>query len=206
MKKALAVVLVIAVFLSLAACNKDDDDGASVLGTWEGTMNYGPMVAAALPVKVQVELPVYMTFTFYEDDRYTRTVDQESLADAIHTVIDACMDAISELYQEQGISLEDALAAQGMTVEEFREEALSSAELEAMFRLAIADHTAYYNYESGRIYFAETKKAFDEEEYVECLYVELSDNSITITDIEQNGEKLSETIPGMFPAVFQKAQ
>ena len=207
MKKWCSVLLAFVLLLSLSACKKDGGSTPSVLGTWEGSLDYGIMLGAQMPIEVKANAPVSFTFTFYEDNRYTRTVDQESLADAIYAMADACIDSISEMYQELGLSLEELLAAKGVaTLEDLREELLASAELEAAFRLTIAKHTAYYKYESGKICFAETKKAFDEETYIECWYVDLVEDKMTVTDMEVDGEKYSETASGMFPAVFSKMQ
>ena len=210
MKKLFAILLALAMLLSLAACSTSGGSGGgkpTIVGTWKGSLDYGIMLGAQMPIEVKANAPVSFTFTFYEDNRYTRTVDQESLADAIYAVTDACIDSISEMYQELGLSLEELLAAKGVaTLEDLREEFLASAELEAAFRLTIAKHTAYYKYESGKICFAETKKAFDEETYIECWYVDLVEDKVTVTDMEVGGEKYSETASGMFPAVFSKVQ
>ena len=208
MKKLFAVLLTLAILLGLAACgNSGDSAKPTIVGTWKGSLDYGIMLGTQMPIEVKANAPVSFTFTFYEDNRYTRTVDQESLADAIYAVADACIDSIPEMYQELGLSLEELLAAKGVaTLEDLREELLASAELEAAFRLTIAKHTAYYKYESGKICFAETKKAFDEETYIECWYVDLVEDKMTVTDMESDGEKYSETASGMFPAVFSKVQ
>ena len=44
----------------------------------------------------------------------------------------------------------------------------------------------------------------DAGDYIDITYITLTSNKMTITDIEQDGEKMSEVMPDMFPMVFTR--
>ena len=62
----------------------------------------------------------------------------------------------------------------------------------------------YYKYEDGKLYNAAEKEDLENPEELPCIHVTLKGNTMTFTDIEQDGESAAEIMPGMFPMVFTK--
>ena len=56
----------------------------------------------------------------------------------------------------------------------------------------------------GKIYIAESQEDLDEEDYDSVYIVSLAGNTLTVTDIESDGESAAEIMPDMFPLVFKK--
>ncbi len=206
MKKLLAVLLAAVMLFSLTACEKEEDSEPSVLGTWEGSVDIAPILAEALQMQIEEAFPVRITYTFGANDRYTQTINVEDVVDVLSGMVDLALDKLAEAVEPYGFTVEEALALQGMTVEDFREQILATPELEAWLMMLAPDHTAYYKYESGKLYFAETKKAFDAQDFTACNYVTLNGNEMWITDVEADGKKYSETVPGWIPAVLTRRQ
>ena len=206
MKKLITVLLLISMLFVLLACSKEDSREPSVLGTWEGSMDIGPAVAASLQTELQIEVPIRITYVLKEDNRHTFTIDEEGLVGAVENIAETAMEVYAKYYEDLGLSFEETLAEQGMSLDEYKSQLLSSAELEAMIMMLLPDHSGYYKYESGKLCFAETKKDFDAEEYSECDYVIIDGDTMTITDMEIHGDKLSEFVPEMFPIVFTRQQ
>jgi hypothetical protein len=62
----------------------------------------------------------------------------------------------------------------------------------------------YYKYEDGKLYTAAAKEDLENLEELPCIHVTLKSNTLTFTDIEQDGESAAEIMPGLFPLVFTK--
>ena len=203
MKKLFAVLLTLAMLLGLAACGSSGDSAKpTIVGTWKGSMNMGAVLEMALQMEIDEPISCSMIYTFKEDGTISTAVDEDSLADMKETLTDVVIGMMGEMFGEE-FDFEAMLAEEGMTEEEFREQIVSSINLEDMMgNMSVAK--GYYKYEDGKLYNAATKEDLENPEELPCIHVTLKGNTMTFTDIEQDGEKLSEAVPDMFPMVFKK--
>ena len=205
MKKLFAILLALAMLLSLAACSKSGGSGDSkptIVGTWKGSMDMGAVLEMALQMEIDEPISCSMTYTFKEDGTTSVSVDEDSLADMMEALTDVVIGMMGEMFGEE-FDFEAMLEEEGMTEEEFREQIMASMNLEDMMGNMSVEN-GYYKYEDGKLYNAATKEDLENPEKLPCIHVTLKGNTMTFTDIEQDGEKLSEIMPDMFPMVFKK--
>lgn len=204
MKKLFAVLLTLAMLLGLAACGSSGNGGGEVtiVGTWEGTMDMTAAMAAATQMEFDEPLKMGMIFTFNEDGTYSATVDKDSLKDMMDALVDVMIELIVSMSGDPDMDLEAELAKEGMTMAEFKEQLMGEMNIEDM--LGETDETGYYKYEDGKFYTAEDKEDLEAGDYIEITHITLTSNKMTVTDIEQDGEKMSEVMPDMFPMVFTR--
>lgn len=202
MKKLLAILLAVMMLLSLTACGKSGSDEPTIVGSWKGSMDLSAIMASIYQIEIEDPIPFGMTFTFNADNTYSVAVDEESLDAFMDAVVDMVVGMMSSMYGEE-FDLETMLAEEGMTMDEFTEEIMASVNMDSILG-SIAAQKAYYKYEDGKFYTAKTKEALDAGDYDDCTYITLTGKTMTITDIEQDGEKMSEVMPDMFPMVFTR--
>ena len=203
MKKLFAVLLTLAMLLGLAACGSSGSAAKpTIVGNWKGTIDFGPILATAMQMKFDEALDVDVIFTFNEDGTYTSAVDKDSVEDMMDTLVNVAIEIVISMSGNEDIDLEAELAKEGMTMAEFKEQMKANMKLEDM--MGDMEETGYYKYEDGKFYTAEDKEDLDAGDYEDCTYITLTSNKMTVTDIEQDGEKMSEIMPGMFPMVFKK--
>ena len=205
MKKLFAILLTLAMLLSLAACGTSGGSGDSkptIVGTWKGSVDIGAAMAAATQMEFDEPLEMGITFTYNADGTYSAMIEEDSMDDLVETMVDLAIELSLSMTGDPDFDLEAELAKQGMTMKEFREQLKTSMNVEEMFEEA--EENGYYKYEDGKIYSAEEKEDLDADEDVEITYVTLTSSKMTITDVEQDGEKMSEVMPDMFPMVFTK--
>ena len=165
-------------------------------------MDIGAIAGAIYQMDFEDPIPLEMTFTFNADNTYSAAMDEESIDAFMNAMVDLVVDIMASMYGEE-FDLETMLAEEGMTMDEFTEEIMASVDVDSMLG-AVAEANVYYKYEDGKFYTAKTKEALDAGDYDDCTYITLTGKTMTITDIEQDGEKMSEVLPDMFPMVFTK--
>ena len=202
MKKLLAILLAVMMILSLTACGKSGSDEPTIVGSWKGSMDLSAFMAAIYQIEIEDPIPFGITFTFNADNTYSVAVDEESIDAFMDAMVDMVVGMMSSMYGEE-FDLETMLAEEGMTMDEFTEEIMASVDVDSVLG-AIAEANAYYKYEDGKVYTATTKEALDAGDYDDCNYITLTSKTMTITDIEQDGEKMSEIMPDMLPIVLTK--
>ena len=205
MKKLFAILLTLAMLLSLAACSKSGGSGGgkpTVVGTWKGTMNLAAAMAAANQMEFDEPLELGVTFTYNADGTYSARLDEDSFEDFAETMVDLMIELSISMSGNPDYDLEAELAKEGMTMEEFREQLKTSMNIDQMREEA--EENGFYKYEEGKIYTAEDKDDLEAGDYIEITHVTLTSSKMTVTDIEQDGEKMSEAMPDMFPMVFKK--
>jgi hypothetical protein len=205
MKKLFAVLLALAMLLSLAACSTSGGSGDSkptVVGTWKGTMNLAAAMAATTQMEFDEPLELGVTFTYNADGTYSARVDEDSFEDFAETMVDLMIELSISMSGNPDYDLEAELAKEGMTMEEFREQLKTSMNIDQMREEA--EENGFYKYEEGKISTAEDKDDLEAGDYIEITHITLTSSKMTITDVEQDGEKLSEAMPDMFPMVFKK--
>ena len=203
MKKLFAVLLTLAMLLGLAACGSSGDSAKPTIdGTWKGSINMGAVLEMALQMEIDEPISCSMIYTFKEDGTTSVSVDEDSLADMMEALTDVVIGMMGEMFGEE-FDFEAMLEEEGMTEEEFREQIMASMNLEDMMGNMSVEN-GYYKYEDGKLYNAATKEDLENPEKLPCIHVTLKGNTMTFTDIEQDGESAAEIMPDMFPMVFTK--
>lgn len=203
MKKLFAILLTLAMLLGLAACGSSGDSAKpTIVGTWKGSMNMGAVLEMALQMEIDEPISCSMIYTFKEDGTTSVSVDEDSLADMMEALTDVVIGMMGEMFGEE-FDFEAMLEEEGMTEEEFREQIMASMNLEDMMGNMSVEN-GYYKYEDGKLYNAAEKEDLENLEELPCIHVTLKGNTMTFTDIEQDGESAAEIMPDMFPMVFTK--
>lgn len=203
MKKLFAILLTLAMLLGLAACGSSGDSAKpTIVGTWKGSINMGAVLEMALQMEIDEPISCSMIYTFKEDGTTSVSVDEDSLADMMEALTDVVIGMMGEMFGEE-FDFEAMLEEEGMTEEEFREQIMASMNLEDMMGNMSVEN-GYYKYEDGKLYNAAEKEDLENLEELPCIHVTLKGNTMTFTDIEQDGESAAEIMPGMFPMVFKK--
>ena len=203
MKKLLAILLTLAMLLGLAACGSSGSAAKpTIVGTWKGSMDMGAVLEMALQMEIDEPISCSITYTFKEDGTTSVSVDEDSLADMMEALTDVVIGMMGEMFGEE-FDFEAMLEEEGMTEEEFREQIMASMNLEDMMGNMSVEN-GYYKYEDGKLYNAATKEDLENPEKLPCIHVTLKGNTMTFTDIEQDGESAAEIMPDMFPMVFTK--
>lgn len=203
MKKLFAVLLTLAMLLGLAACGSSGSAAKpTIVGTWKGSMDMGAVLEMALQMEIDEPISCSMIYTFKEDGTTSVSVDEDSLADMMEALTDVVIGMMGEMFGEE-FDFEAMLEEEGMTEEEFREQIMASMNLEDMMGNMSVEN-GYYKYEDGKLYNAATKEDLENPEKLPCIHVTLKGNTMTFTDIEQDGESAAEIMPDMFPMVFTK--
>ena len=203
MKKFISLLLVAVLTLSLAACGSSGSAAKpTIVGTWKGSMDMGAVLEMALQMEIDEPISCSMTYTFKEDGTTSVSVDEDSLADMMEALTDVVIGMMGEMFGEE-FDFEAMLEEEGMTEEEFREQIMASMNLEDMMGNMSVEN-GYYKYEDGKLYNAATKEDLENPEELPCIHVTLKGNTMTFTDIEQDGESAAEIMPDMFPMVFKK--
>ena len=203
MKKLLAILLTLAMLLGLAACGSSGSAAKpTIVGTWKGSMDMGAVLEMALQMEIDEPISCSMTYTFKEDGTTSVSVDEDSLADMMEALTDVVIGMMGEMFGEE-FDFEAMLEEEGMTEEEFREQIMASMNLEDMMGNMSVEN-GYYKYEDGKLYNAATKEDLENPEKLPCIHVTLKGNTMTFTDIEQDGESAAEIMPDMFPIVLTK--
>ena len=203
MKKLFAVLLTLVMLLGLAACGSSGSAAKpTIVGTWKGSMDMGAVLEMALQMEIDEPISCSMTYTFKEDGTTSVSVDEDSLADMMEALTDVVIGMMGEMFGEE-FDFEAMLEEEGMTEEEFREQIMASMNLEDMMGNMSVEN-GYYKYEDGKLYNATEKEDLENLEELPCIHVTLKGNTMTFTDIEQDGESAAEIMPDMFPMVFTK--
>ena len=203
MKKLFAVLLTLAMLLGLAACgNSGSAAKPTIVGTWKGSMDMGAVLEMALQMEIDEPISCSMSYTFKEDGTTSVSVDEDVLADMMEALTDVVIGMMGEMFGEE-FDFEAMLEEEGMTEEEFREQIMASMNLEDMMGNMSVEN-GYYKYEDGKLYNAAEKEDLENLEELPCIHVTLKGNTMTFTDIEQDGESAAEIMPDMFPMVFTK--
>ena len=205
MKKILAILLSVMLLLSLSACGKSGSEGGSeptIIGTWKGNVDVGALLSSVMEGMAEEEILCQMIFTFRDDGTYTTSVDPESAEEALDEMVDAMVETLEQMYAAGGSSLEEMLAEEGMTLEDMKEEYKEEMSVESFLGGMVNE--GYYKLIENKIHITESEVDLKNGEFVGSYHVTLSGNTLTITDMESEGELASEMIPALFPIVLKK--
>lgn len=211
MKKLFAILLALAMLLSLAACSTSGGSGGgkpTIVGTWKGTIDFAPSIEVSLkeeaafddsmPTEIEVPLTVDLSCVFSADGTYTVEADEES----IDAFVDAMAGVMIDVMYAPRMDLDAFLAEEGLTMEAFKERVREI--LDSQYTAKAFDTKGFYKYEGGKLYTAEYKADLDAGEYHEISTVTLSNTKLSVTEYVLEGDNMSEFVPDMFPIVLTK--
>lgn len=218
MKKLLALLLAVVMVLCMAACSADEDDdkksgaankeGETIVGEWTGKMDFteylNTMMSDQMGVDVEADdLSLTITMDLKKNGEMSVEVDEDSAEEMISDLVDYVLDAMVEMLEDQGVSLEDT----GYTKDQMREMLMDEMDMDAT-DLVGGFEGGYYVYEDGYIYASSDEDALNEdpEENAEEIYeVQLKGNTLKIKDIiDANGDSLDDMVPGVLPITLEK--
>ena len=206
MKKLFAILLTLAMLLGLAACGSSGGNGGgkvTIVGTWEGSVDISSAMGTLLQTELDTSLPISMTLTFKEDGTYTSAIDEDSIENMMDSMVDLAIEMAIAMSGDPDMDLEAELAKEGMTMEDFKEQLMGEMNIEDM--LGETETSGYYKHEDGKLYMVDEKEDLEEAiEENECTIITLTANKLTMVDAEQDGEKMSEVMPGLFPMEFTR--
>lgn len=138
MKRIIAVLLTLMMALSLTACSGDDN--AKVAGTWKWNCDMTEMFqegvnqGAGMDLSTDATMEMVFVLKLNEDGTYTLNVDRDALKTSLQTYIDALIPvAVEMIYQQledQGMNradIDEAMAAEGVTVEEYVQQMMDAS-------------------------------------------------------------------------------
>ncbi len=201
MKKLFAVLLTLAMLLGLAACGTKPEE-ITIVGSWKGSIDMGELLSSQTGMDFDETIYIDMILSFHEDDTYTAKVDKDSLKAAAKKIATLLVEKLIETFGDEGQDFDELLAEEGMTREEYEEQLVESIE-QGNF-MSETETLGYYKFESGKLSLAEDREDLETADITDYIHVTLESKTLTITEIESDGEKFSEVIPNMFPWVFKK--
>lgn len=163
MKRIIAVLLTLMMALSLTACSGDDN--AKVAGTWKWNCDMTEMFqegvnqGAGMDLSTDATMEMVFVLKLNEDGTYTLNVDRDALKTSLQTYIDALIPvAVEMIYQQledQGMNradIDEAMAAEGVTVEEYVQQMMdASIDVDQMMDgLADENESGYYRAAKGK--------------------------------------------------------
>lgn len=134
MKKFFALVLSAVLLVgALAACGGDKEaaSGDGLEGTWRAELDFTDMMnqqiaaqAAGMEEYIKISgFNMVMVMELNGDGTYSLTVDEDALADSMESVKENMKDGMDAYFQDTlGVSLEDILATQGMSVDDLMDQ------------------------------------------------------------------------------------
>ena len=180
MKRIIAVLLTLIMALSLTACSGDDN--AKVAGTWKWNCDItelfqeGVNQGAGMDLATDATMEMVFVLKLNEDGTYTLNVDRDALKTSLQTYIDALIPAAVEMiYQQledQGMNradIDEAMAAEGVTVEEYVQQMMdASIDVDQMMDgLADENESGYFRAAKGKLYLSDKADTFSDDSCAE---------------------------------------
>lgn len=201
----LTAVLLLGLVLSLCGCQKQD----SIVGTWEGTLDFSKAFSQGVAEGDEAMgqyfnitgLNLTMRMTFRENGTFIMEIDEESAKAAFKGIEGQLTEGMSaymeSMLEGTGMSLEDALAASGTTLEEMVSMFLSDEVIEAMVSQMKSE--ANYKAVRGKLFTSENlDDAIDESEFQPYS---ISGGELRLLEGEDTED---DPFAGMYPLVLKK--
>ena len=170
MKRIIAVLLTLMMALSLTACSGDDN--AKVAGTWKWNCDMTEMFqegvnqGAGMDLSTDATMEMVFVLKLNEDGTYTLNVDRDALKTSLQTYIDSLIPvAVEMIYQQledQGMNradIDEAMAAEGVTVEEYVQQMMDG--------LADENESGYFRAAKGKLYLSDKADTFSDDSCAE---------------------------------------
>lgn len=182
----------------------------SIVGTWAGSVDFTQMLTESLATDPTLSgyftissFVLDLTMTFDAEGNCSLAIDEESAKAAIEAVsqelLDGMLKMLNELLKQQGVemTMEDYLAASGMTMEDLRAQLSAELNVEDMVGELSQENT--YEIRDGKLYLADADGNFTEDGAAPYT---LLDGVLTIEASEEAAEE--EYADYMFPLVLNR--
>ena len=207
--KLLALVLALALILSLGACSKKE----SITGTWKYAFSLEQAMNAAgamddLPAGMESLQDTLKATTFNmimdlkEDGTYEMKMDEASVKSALEKFKEDMKGVMPDMLKSEAekyeMSVDALLETMGMTMDEAVDFVMEQMDTDAMVgELGELSEKGKYTFENGKLTM--TSESGDED----VLTAELKGSELKITAIEGESD-MSEGLKEMLPMVFKK--
>lgn len=206
--KLLALVLALALVLSLTACAGK----ASIVGTWKYTMDYNKLMesmseeegtdAEDEDMKGLVDamnklfegLTMVIVLDLKEDNTFTMSTDEASMKAANELIKERMPDFLKSMFGEDGLN---AMLGEGQTMDDLVNNYAEEFNTDDM---EMEETKGTYTYEDGKLVLT------PEGEEAATMTVELSAKELKVTaiDAKEDDEDMMEAFSKMLPMVFTK--
>ena len=178
MKKLLSVVLTVALVLSftlIAGCF--DKAEKAFYGDWEAEIDLSDSFAEALgdagdevaEAFKNAKLATKLNMSFKEDGTFSTEIDEDALVESFKSNKDTFAEYFTAYFEQllegSGVSVEDALASQGMSLDSLIDNALDEGVAAMKESLSDTSQSGKFKVDGNKLYLAEDGKDFSDEEY-----------------------------------------
>lgn len=196
-KRILALLLTLALCLSLSACGEENP----IVGSWKGTLDYSRIlqeelsseeVWESIPIEgVQLEI----LFDFHADGSFQSRISQESIDAMVQTLLDIAVAGLAENLKDRG----DVSAS----TEELRQTLKDRIDTSALTApLEFTFGSGYYVFRDNCIYIGSQERSLrvnPAQNAAEILDVTLSGDTITVTRLHSQDTSAEAFLPGLLP-------
>ena len=196
-KRILALLLALALCVSLSACGEENP----IVGSWKGTLDYSRIlqeelsseeVWEAIPIE-GVQLEIY--FDFHADGSFQSIISQQSVDAMVDKLLDLAVAGLAENLKDR----EDV----SFTREELRqmlEDKIDTTALTAPLEFAFG--SGYYVFRNSCIYIGSQERSLrvnPAENAAEILDVTLGGDTITVNHLHSQDTSAESFLPGLLP-------
>lgn len=182
MKKVYTVIAALMLISAMASCSGVESGKASsqITGTWKYTIDitddFDQMSMDLIGSPTDATVEMVFVLKLNEDGTYTLNVDRDALKTSLQTYIDALIPvAVEMIYQQledQGMNradIDEAMAAEGVTVEEYVQQMMdASIDVDQMMDgLADENESGYYRAAKGKLYLSDKADTFSDDSCAE---------------------------------------
>lgn len=201
----LCLVMILSVALCMTACGGDSKGKETLVGTWRAHWDMGTILNEAIGESMAdagmdncfdfTGVTVDLVFEFTEEGKAKLSTDEDTVEDCADALVEELIDGFKKYFEENseltgGMSLEDLVAASGMTMEEFVNSALGSTKEELITSMTVdVANEGYYKLDGNKLYIENDKEDLkDSDDYQE---VELNGDTLIVT-IDEDTTGISE--------------
>ena len=214
MTKLLALLLVVVMVFSLAACkdsksgnkdSKEKEEPVTIVGKYQGvmtpemlkTINGADGNAEQMMMLMEGWKGMVFIFEFTEDNKYTLSVDKSSLDDLVETMKKNMADHLAELTDMTEEELEAKLAEENMTREDVVDMMLGDVSGEDVVDTDEMTSSGTYRLEDNKLYLISEDE--DEEDVDNYMVIELTKDTLVLKefvkeDQDEDDQALNEKL------------
>lgn len=196
-KRILALLLALALCLSLSACGEENP----IVGSWKGTLDYSRILQEELSSEdVWETIPIEgvrleIFFEFHPDGSFQSKISQESIDAMVERLLDIAVAGLAENLKDR----EDV----SFTPEELRQTLKDRIDTSALTApLEFTFGSGYYVFRNNCIYIGSQERSLrvnPSENAAEILDVTLTGDTITVTRLHSQDTSAEVFLPGLLP-------
>lgn len=208
MTKLLALLLVVVMVFSLAACkdsksgnkdSKEKEEPVTIVGKYQGvmtpemvkTINGADDDAEKMMMLMEGWKGMVFIFEFTEDNKYTLSVDKSSLDDMVEVMKKNMADHLAELNDMTEEELEAKLAEENMTREDVVDILLGDVSGEDVVDTDEMTSSGTYRLEDNKLYLISEDE--DEEDVDNYMVIELTKDTLVLKELVKEDQDEEDT-------------